>query len=157
MRSWWRCDCTETCRSCSNVNFSIVFKTTDWCISWWINKTLIKRCTVFVLWKLNSDSTEDLFCSQFPVYQSNRPQNWPVTIFLTKIISFSGMFAKQLQKAAVAAWCLSVCRSTQRKFCTETNIVECLCHWDSIATLQDSTPVSCKTFRSPPKRPLTSM
>jgi hypothetical protein len=29
-------DCTETCRSCFNVNFKIVFKTIQLCISWWI-------------------------------------------------------------------------------------------------------------------------
>jgi hypothetical protein len=27
-------DCTETCRSCFNVNFKIVFKTVHLCISW---------------------------------------------------------------------------------------------------------------------------
>jgi hypothetical protein len=35
-------DCTETCRSCFNVNFNvnfkIVFKTVHLCISWWIKK-----------------------------------------------------------------------------------------------------------------------
>jgi hypothetical protein len=35
-------DCTETCRSCFdvnfNVNFKIVFKTIHLCISWWIKK-----------------------------------------------------------------------------------------------------------------------
>jgi hypothetical protein len=43
-------DCTETCRSCFNVNFNlnfkIVFKTIHLCISWWIEKTLIiSRCS----------------------------------------------------------------------------------------------------------------
>ena len=39
--------CTETCQSCCNVNFNIVFQTTHSCISCWINKTLIKsRCMV---------------------------------------------------------------------------------------------------------------
>jgi hypothetical protein len=33
---WWWCDCTETCRSCFNVSFNIVFKTIHFCISWWI-------------------------------------------------------------------------------------------------------------------------
>jgi hypothetical protein len=37
-------DCTETCRSCFNVNFNVnfnivFFKTTRLCIGWWINKT----------------------------------------------------------------------------------------------------------------------
>jgi len=33
---------TETCWRCFNVNFNIVFfTTTHWCISWWINKTLM--------------------------------------------------------------------------------------------------------------------
>jgi hypothetical protein len=35
-------DCTETCRSCFNVNFNVhfktVFKTIHLCISWWIKK-----------------------------------------------------------------------------------------------------------------------
>jgi hypothetical protein len=35
-------DCTETCRSCFNINFNvnfkIVFKTIQLCISWWIRK-----------------------------------------------------------------------------------------------------------------------
>ena len=35
---WWRCDCTETCRSCFNVNFNIVFKTVHLYISWWIEQ-----------------------------------------------------------------------------------------------------------------------
>jgi len=38
--SWLWCDCTETCWSCFNVNFTvdfkIVFKTVHLCISWWI-------------------------------------------------------------------------------------------------------------------------
>ena len=25
---------SETCRSCFNVNFKVVFKTTHWCIDW---------------------------------------------------------------------------------------------------------------------------
>jgi len=46
---------TETCRSCfnvnSNVNFNTVFKTTHWCISWWINETvIISRCCTVRMW-----------------------------------------------------------------------------------------------------------
>jgi len=51
---WWWCNCkSETCRVCFNVNFSIFFNTTHWCISWWMNKTLIiSRCCTVWMWKL---------------------------------------------------------------------------------------------------------
>jgi hypothetical protein len=38
---WWWCYCTETCRSCFNVNFNIVFKTTHLCFSWWLKNNYI--------------------------------------------------------------------------------------------------------------------
>jgi hypothetical protein len=48
-------DCTETCRSCFDVNFNVnfktVFKTVHLCISWWIknfDNIIISRCTVCV-------------------------------------------------------------------------------------------------------------
>ena len=49
------CDCTGTCWSCFNVNFKIVFKTIHWCISWWIKKLIISRCTVCMWGKKKSD------------------------------------------------------------------------------------------------------
>ena len=41
---WWWCVCTETCRSCFNVNFNIVFKTNLLCISWWIKYCGNRHC-----------------------------------------------------------------------------------------------------------------
>lgn len=114
----------------------------------WLVQLKRMCCSVFMLWKLNSDGTEDLLCSQFPVYQSIRPQNWPVTILLTKILSFSGMFAKGGSCGCVMSVSLPF---HLKNILYEPSILECLCRWDSVATLQHLIPVSCKRFHSPPK------
>jgi hypothetical protein len=49
---WLWCDCTETCRSCFNVNFKIVFKTIHLCISWWKKKLCFQISTIFILFPL---------------------------------------------------------------------------------------------------------
>jgi len=43
---------TKTCRSCFNLTLILFFKTTHWCVSWWVNKTLIiSRWRTARMWK----------------------------------------------------------------------------------------------------------
>jgi hypothetical protein len=86
MRSWWWCDCTETCRSCFNVHFNIVLWDNSLVHQLVNKKTLIiSRCTAR-MWKSNSVWNRRTLHHKLPVCYVRCVK---VKAHLLKVLSYS--------------------------------------------------------------------